>query len=199
MDELSTGWVRWGDNKPVEHRIGRVIDKFVPPQRRELGYDNKDDWPADDRGEVRDPWQFTNYLVLKSSESRRVLHVHHRHSRRSQRRCGPVPALRSRCQAAPRLLPHRCAQGEQLRPSGQGFRARQDPGPDRRRPGTAGRSADARCQGHGRRNSILTSARLPCRRLNPTSTNSLRRQLQDGCASFASVTTTSACRRSPGG
>ena len=68
MDELSTGWVRWEDNKPVEHRTGRVVDKFVPPPRRELGHDNKDDWPADDRGEARDPWQFTNYLVLKSTD-----------------------------------------------------------------------------------------------------------------------------------
>jgi len=69
MDELWTGWTRWEDNKPVEQRIGRVVDKFVPPPRRELGYENRDEWSADDRGEARDPWQFGNYLVLKNPET----------------------------------------------------------------------------------------------------------------------------------
>ena len=69
MDELWTGWTRWQDGKPVESRIGRVIDKFVPPQRRDLGDTDKDEWPADDRGEARDPWQFANYLVMKNAET----------------------------------------------------------------------------------------------------------------------------------
>jgi hypothetical protein len=69
MDELWTGWTRWEDNKPVESRMGRIVDRFAPPPRRELGHDNKDEWPADDRGEARDPWQFGNYLVLKNAET----------------------------------------------------------------------------------------------------------------------------------
>jgi hypothetical protein len=69
MDELWTGWTRWENNKPVESRIGRVIDKFVPAKRRALGDENRDEWAVDDRGEPRDPWQFGNYLVLKSPET----------------------------------------------------------------------------------------------------------------------------------
>jgi hypothetical protein len=69
MDELWTGWTRWENNKPVESRIGRVIDKFVPARRDDLGDNNKDTWAADDRGEPRDPWQFGNYLAMKSPET----------------------------------------------------------------------------------------------------------------------------------
>jgi hypothetical protein len=69
MDEFWIGWTRWEDGKPTESRIGRLVDNFRPAQRRDLGDDNKDEWPADERGEARDPWQFANYLVLKSPES----------------------------------------------------------------------------------------------------------------------------------
>jgi hypothetical protein len=69
MDEFWTGWTKWADGKPVESRIGRLVDNFRPAQRRDLGDDNKDEWPADDRGEARDPWQFANYLVMKNAET----------------------------------------------------------------------------------------------------------------------------------
>jgi hypothetical protein len=69
MSQLWVGWTRWEDNKPVEHRLGRIVDNFRPPQRRDLGCLDKADWPADERGEARDPWQFGNYLVLKNAET----------------------------------------------------------------------------------------------------------------------------------
>ncbi len=69
MDELWTGWTRWENNKPAESRIGRVVDKFAPPQRPELGNNDRDEWPVDDQGDPRDPWQFGNYLVLKDPET----------------------------------------------------------------------------------------------------------------------------------
>jgi len=69
MSELWVGWTKWSDGKPVESRIGRLVDNFRPPQRRDLGDTDKADWPADDRGDARDPWQFSNYLVLKNAET----------------------------------------------------------------------------------------------------------------------------------
>jgi hypothetical protein len=69
MDELWVGWTRWQDGKPTESRIGRLVDSYRPAQRRDLGDDNKDEWPADDRGDARDPWQFANYLVMKNPET----------------------------------------------------------------------------------------------------------------------------------
>jgi len=69
MDEYWIGWTKWADGKPIESRIGRLIDNFRPAQRRDLGDENKDEWPADERGEARDPWQFANYLVMKNPET----------------------------------------------------------------------------------------------------------------------------------
>jgi hypothetical protein len=69
MDELWTGWQRWQDNKPAESRIGRVVDKFVPMQKRDLPDRDQSMWEADTDGKPRDPWQFVNYLVLKNGKS----------------------------------------------------------------------------------------------------------------------------------
>lgn len=57
-DEITLGWQKWQDGKPVERRIGRVADSFVPPRRDELGDTDKQLWEIDDDGEPRDPWQF---------------------------------------------------------------------------------------------------------------------------------------------
>jgi hypothetical protein len=65
MDELLVGWIRWEDNKPTDQIMGRVVDNYVPPKRHELGDNDKAQWELDDRNESRDPWQLSNYLVLK--------------------------------------------------------------------------------------------------------------------------------------
>jgi hypothetical protein len=76
MDELLIGWIRWEDQRPVEQLMGRIIDGFVPPMRDQLGYgytegmtnpDDADttDWEVNAQGQTRDPWQYTNYLVMK--------------------------------------------------------------------------------------------------------------------------------------
>jgi hypothetical protein len=65
MDELMVGWIKWQDNKPAEQIMGRVSDGYQAPRRTDLGDNNKDDWETDDQGQLRDPWQFSNYLILK--------------------------------------------------------------------------------------------------------------------------------------
>jgi hypothetical protein len=62
--ELLVGWVRWADNKPTDHIMLRVADGKVVPKRDDLGDQDKSAWEPDNRGEPRDPWQFTNYLPL---------------------------------------------------------------------------------------------------------------------------------------
>jgi hypothetical protein len=68
MDELLVGWVRWEDSKVAESRMGRVIDKFVPQPRRELGDVDCAAWETDAAGKARDPWTFQNYLPLQRSD-----------------------------------------------------------------------------------------------------------------------------------
>jgi hypothetical protein len=67
MDEMLAGWIRWEANKPTDHVMGKVSEGYQPPRRNELGDTDKAQWEADDRGDPRDPWQFSNYLLLKGT------------------------------------------------------------------------------------------------------------------------------------
>jgi hypothetical protein len=65
MDTLLVGWVRWWDDAPTEHKIGLVAEGYQPERRADLSDLDKSQWKIDDDGEPKDPWQFTNYLVLR--------------------------------------------------------------------------------------------------------------------------------------
>ena len=69
LDELMAGWIKWLDNKPVEHIMVRVAGGIPPKKRGELGDDDKTLWELDNQGKPRDPWQFTNYLPLMNEKS----------------------------------------------------------------------------------------------------------------------------------
>lgn len=66
MDELMVGWIRWADSKPTDQIMGKVSEGYQPPRRNELGDDDKAKWEIDEQGRERDPWQFSNYLILKT-------------------------------------------------------------------------------------------------------------------------------------
>lgn len=70
MDSLTVGWVKWVDNKPVEQLMGLLIDGFQPKRRGELGDTDESEWEVGTDGKARDPWQFTNYLVMKTPGKR---------------------------------------------------------------------------------------------------------------------------------
>lgn len=65
LDTLETGWIKWQDNKPVASEMGKAFKGFIPMKRSELGDDDEDKWESDDRGEPRDPWQFTNVVQMR--------------------------------------------------------------------------------------------------------------------------------------
>jgi hypothetical protein len=65
MDQLNVGWIKWEDNKPVQQIMGPVAEGYQPPRRNTLGDDDKDLWEVDSNGKPRDPWQFSNYLIMK--------------------------------------------------------------------------------------------------------------------------------------
>jgi hypothetical protein len=75
MDTLAVGWQRWKNQRPVEHRMGLLVEGFVPPPREELGDMDEDLWERDDNNEARDSWQFTNYLQLVDPENKDVVHT----------------------------------------------------------------------------------------------------------------------------
>ena len=67
MDELSAGWIRWEANKPSDTVMGKIAEGYQAPRRNELGDDDKAQWEVDNQGQQRDPWQFSNYLLLKGT------------------------------------------------------------------------------------------------------------------------------------
>ena len=68
MDELLVGWVRWSNLKPTDHVMGKVSVGYQPPRRNELGDTDQDQWDVGEDGQARDPWQFTNYLLLQDAD-----------------------------------------------------------------------------------------------------------------------------------
>src|SRR6187399_230765 len=50
MDEMLAGWIRWQDNKPTDHVMGKVSDGYQPPRRNEMGDNVKEDWEVDAQG-----------------------------------------------------------------------------------------------------------------------------------------------------
>ena len=69
MAAAKVGWVRWRDGRPTDEVMVLIGDGVAPPRRGELGDDDRGQWETDDRGDPRDPWQFTNHLPLKGPET----------------------------------------------------------------------------------------------------------------------------------
>ena len=66
MDDLQIGWTRWQDNKPTAQHMGKIVEGFTPPRREALGDDDKTLWDTDAQGQERDPWQFTNSVIMRN-------------------------------------------------------------------------------------------------------------------------------------
>jgi hypothetical protein len=72
MDSFSFGQIKWSGGKPVECIMGRVVDRFKPPQRHELGDHDPEMWDLDKDNKPKDPWQFTVRLELADPETGEV-------------------------------------------------------------------------------------------------------------------------------
>jgi hypothetical protein len=68
MASFCIGWQRWEANRPMEQIMGPIAKGFIPPERKSLGHLDKTQWESFDDGREKDPWAFTNTLVLVSLE-----------------------------------------------------------------------------------------------------------------------------------
>lgn len=69
IEELSIGWIRWGDGKPVERRFGLLASGYKPETRDALGHTDQDLWETDKEGKPIDPWSFTNELPVADPDT----------------------------------------------------------------------------------------------------------------------------------
>lgn len=68
VNEVLIGWIRWQDNKPTDHIMGKVLEGYKPLARGDLGDLDKGEWEIDDKtGKERDPWQESAYMLLKGT------------------------------------------------------------------------------------------------------------------------------------
>ena len=67
--EAYTGWTRWSEKKPVEHRLVRCSDYSRKEPREALGFTDKNAWETSDRGIPQDPWQPSDRIVLRTMDS----------------------------------------------------------------------------------------------------------------------------------
>jgi len=65
MNTLTVGWQKWEDKKPADADMGFVNQNFQPKRRKELGDLDENEWEVDENGRPRDPWQFTNMVVMR--------------------------------------------------------------------------------------------------------------------------------------
>jgi len=65
LDSMLVGWIKWVDNKPEQQIMGKVLDRYTPPKRHELGDLDEATWELDHRGDPRDPWQEASYILMK--------------------------------------------------------------------------------------------------------------------------------------
>jgi hypothetical protein len=72
MHALATGWVRWEDFKPVKHAMVIVSSGLQWPRRHELGDNDPSTWEIDDRGQKKDPWEFTTYVPMVADDDGEV-------------------------------------------------------------------------------------------------------------------------------
>lgn len=69
MDQLLVGWIRWENSKPTDQLMGAVVKGFQAAKRSTLGDDDQSQWEVDNNGKARDPWQYSNYIVLEDPDS----------------------------------------------------------------------------------------------------------------------------------
>ena len=69
MPGLRVGWKRWAANRVTDDLLELLADGVPPRRRSDLGDLDQGLWELDDRKQPRDPWQFTNELVLRGLET----------------------------------------------------------------------------------------------------------------------------------
>jgi hypothetical protein len=64
-----TGWVKWENQRPSMAHMGLIVEGFNPGPRKPLGDNDPELWEKFNDGQPKDPWQFSNELVMFNSKN----------------------------------------------------------------------------------------------------------------------------------
>jgi hypothetical protein len=69
VSNWTRGWVKFVGGSLVEHRIGKVVDRFQVPDRSELGDLDPEAWGKNAKGEPQDVWCQQSYLPMENVQT----------------------------------------------------------------------------------------------------------------------------------
>jgi hypothetical protein len=67
------GYVKFKGGALIEHKVGKVADGFVVPEREDLDESDSSTWEKSPSGEAKDPWTKQSYLPLENLETGEVV------------------------------------------------------------------------------------------------------------------------------
>ena len=70
--QLTFCWIKFVDGKKVAGPMGKAAEKWVPPEREDLGDNDQSKWEVKD-GEPKDPWAFQRLLPFENLETGEVV------------------------------------------------------------------------------------------------------------------------------
>jgi hypothetical protein len=68
-NQLTYCWVKFVDKKSVARHYGKAIEKWVPPERKELDDNDQSKWEPGLDGKPKDPWSFQHLLPFENLEN----------------------------------------------------------------------------------------------------------------------------------
>jgi hypothetical protein len=72
-NQLTYCWIKFRDKKVVERRMGKAVEKWLPPEREELDDKDQATWEKGLDGKPKDPWSFQHLLPFEHLESGEVV------------------------------------------------------------------------------------------------------------------------------
>jgi hypothetical protein len=69
MNLFRAGWVKWENQRPSKTHMGLICEGFNPGPRKLLGDSDETLWEKFNDGQPKDPWQFSNELVMFNPEN----------------------------------------------------------------------------------------------------------------------------------
>jgi hypothetical protein len=72
-NQLTYCWIKFRNNEVLDRRMGKAVEKWIPPERDELDDKDPATWEIGKDGKPKDPWCFQHLLPFEHLESGEVV------------------------------------------------------------------------------------------------------------------------------